>query len=178
MAQIYIVHGYAADADKHWFPWLENQLTQMGISCERLNMPDSANPSLDRWLAHLATVEINTNTIFVGHSLGCIAILNFLAKKQEQIKGAIFVSGFYQPLPNLPELSIFTNYYATLPSPPTFPTYVISALDDNVVAHQYSDALAVHLQADYIRLNQGGHFLDREGITELPLVLELVKKLI
>lgn len=178
MAQVYIVHGYTANADKHWFPWLENQLTKIGISCERLNMPDSANPSLDRWLTHLASIKVNAETIFVGHSLGCIAILNFLAKQQLQIKGAVFVSGFYQPLPNLPELSAFTNYYAILPSPPTFPVYVVSALDDNVVAHQYSDALAVHMKADYIRLNQGGHFLDREGFTELPVVLELVKKLL
>ncbi|QLB18144.1 RBBP9/YdeN family alpha/beta hydrolase [Mannheimia granulomatis] len=178
MAQVYIVHGYTANADKHWFPWLEEQLTTIGISCQRLNMPDSENPSLDRWLAHLAeNLEVNENTIFVGHSLGCIAILNFLAKQQEQIKGAVFVSGFYQPLPNLPELSAFTNYYAILPSPPAFPAYILSALDDSIVAHKHSDALAIHLQADYVRLNKGGHFLDREGATELPIVLELVKKL-
>lgn len=31
-------------------------------------MPDSANHLLDRWLTHLANVEVNENTIFVGHS--------------------------------------------------------------------------------------------------------------
>lgn len=179
MAQVYIVHGYTANAEKHWFPWLEQELVKCGISCERLNMPNSDNPSIDTWLSHLAeNVELNQQTIFVGHSLGCIAILNFLSKKQERIKGAVFVSGFYHILENLPELSTFTNYYAILPTPPAFPAYVLSALDDNIVNHKYSDALAQHLQADYIRLNQGGHFLDREGVTQLPIVLELVKKLL
>ncbi|MEG9476425.1 RBBP9/YdeN family alpha/beta hydrolase [Mannheimia indoligenes] len=179
MAQVYIVHGYTANADKHWFPWLEQQLGEIGVICERLNMPNSENPSLDGWLNHLEqNVELNDQTIFVGHSLGCIAILNFLAKKYASIKGAVFVSGFYQPLENLPELSTFTNYYAILPSVSHFPSYVVSALDDTVVNHKYSDDLAQHLQADYIRLNQGGHFLDREGFTELPIVLELVKKLL
>lgn len=179
MAQVYIVHGYTANADKHWFPWLEQELEKCGVSCERLNMPDSANPSLDGWLNHLAqNVELTDQTVFVGHSLGCIAILNFLAKNYAKIKGAVFVSGFYQPVANLPELAAFTNYYAILPSVSSFPSYVVSALDDNIVNHQYSDALAQHLRADYIRLNQGGHFLDREGVTELPVVLELVKKLL
>ncbi|WP_419693034.1 RBBP9/YdeN family alpha/beta hydrolase [Mannheimia haemolytica] len=179
MAQVYIVHGYTANADKHWFPWLEQELAKCGVSCERLNMPDSAKPSLDGWLSHLEKkVELTEQTVFVGHSLGCIAILNFLAKNYAKIKGAVFVSGFYQPVENLPELSAFTNYYVILPSVSSFPSYVVSALDDKVVNHQYSDALAQHLHADYIRLNQGGHFLDREGVTELPVVLELVKKLL
>lgn len=179
MAQVYIVHGYTANADKHWFPWLEKELAKCHISCERLNMPNSDNPLLEHWLAYLSEkVELNDKTIFVGHSLGCITILNFLAGRQVKIKGAVFVSGFYQSLENLPELSTFTDYYAKLPILPSFPAYVVSALDDRIVNHKYSDALAQHLQADYIRLNQGGHFLDREGITELPVVLELVKKLI
>lgn len=179
MAQVYIIHGYTANADQHWFPWLEQELEKVGVSCERLNMPDSSNPSVDRWLEYLSQkVDLNDQTIFVGHSLGCIAILNFLAKHQEKIKGAVFVSGFYQPLENLPELSAFTNYYAILPNPPRFPTYVVSALDDDIVHHKYSDALAVHLQANYVRLNQGGHFLDREGATELPVVFDLIKKLL
>lgn len=180
MAQVYIIHGYTANADKHWFPWLAKELNKLGISCQRLNMPDSEKPSLDSWLAHLSqNIILDEETIFVGHSLGCITILNFLAKRKIQIKGAVFVSGFYQPLENLPELSSFTDYYATtLSNLPDFPAYVVSALDDKIVNHKHSDALAVHLQADYIHLNQGGHFLDREGITELPIVLELVKKLL
>lgn len=181
MTQVYIVHGYTANADKNWFPWLDQELKKCGVNCERLNMPNSDNPSLEGWLNHLAEeVELSDQTIFVGHSLGCISILNFLAKQQKQIKikGAVFVSGFYQPVETIPELSVFTNYYTTLPSLRSFPSYVVSALDDNIVHHKYSDELAVHLKADYIRLSQGGHFLDKEGITELPIVLELVKKLI
>lgn len=52
---------------------------------------------------------------------------------------------------------------------------VIAALDDHIIPHQYSDILAKDLQADYIRLQQGGHFLAREGWLEFPLVLEKIK---
>ena len=55
---------------------------------------------------------------------------------------------------------------------------MVAALNDPVVEHQYSDHLAQFLGAEYIRLPTGGHFLDREGVTELPIVLELVEKLL
>lgn len=133
--------------------------------------------SPEKWLDHLMVqVDLSQPTIFVGHSLGCVAILNYLATVQKAIIGAIFVSGFSQPLSTLPELDDFAKYYAKLPAY-SLKSYVVSAIDDRIVPHHYSDHLAQHLNADYIRLNQGGHFLDREGITTFPLVLELINKL-
>lgn len=177
MAKVYVVHGYTASSESHWFGWLKQQLAEQNIACECLAMPDSANPNADKWLAHLEqNVDIDENTVVVGHSLGCIAWLNFLAKHYHQPAGAVFVSGFYQPLYTLPELTPFSNLYAISPDLMPFKSYVVSAVDDAIVPHRYSDALAVHLGADYIRLATGGHFLDREGWMTFPLVLELVKK--
>ncbi len=179
MAQVYIVHGYTASPDNHWFPWLEQQLAQRGIACQRLAMPDSAQPNPQKWLDHLnQQVKIDDQTIVIGHSLGCIAWLNFLARNYERPRGAIWVSGFYQPLDTLPELTPFCNLYAVSPPCLAFPSTVISALDDSIVPHQYSDELAKHLKADYIRLPSGGHFLDREGWTTFPLVLERIQKML
>ncbi len=177
MAKVYIVHGYTASADKHWFPWLAQELAKIGVECYRLNMPDSSSPNPDKWLRHLEEhVSIDDETIVVGHSLGCIAWLNFLARNFLKPKAAIFVSGFYQPLDTIPELSSFSNSYAVAPSCLPFKSYVIAALDDTIVPHPYSDELAKHLKADYIRLPSGGHFLDREGWTEFPLAMDLIKK--
>lgn len=176
--KIYIIHGYTASSDEHWYPWLENALLDIGIQCERLTMPNSHNPIPEEWLAHLEQhIKIDEKTVLVGHSLGCIAILNFLAQKQQYPAGIILVSGFYQPLHTIPELTVFTDYYATLSPPTDINSIVISALDDQIVPHSYSDALAQHLNANYIRLKKGGHFLDREGWEEFPLVLETIKKL-
>lgn len=179
MHRVYIVHGYTATPDSHWFPWLEQALHSKGIACQRLVMTDSQHPQPDKWLHDLEKqATIDENTIVIGHSLGCIAWLNFLSRNFLTPKGAIFVSGFYQPLHTLPELTTFSNVYAVSPSCRSFKSYVISALDDQIVPHHYSDALAQHLQADYIRLASGGHFLDREGCTSFPLILELVMNLV
>ncbi len=95
MAKVYIVHGYTASADKHWFPWLAQELAKIGVECYRLNMPDSSSPNPDKWLRHLEEhVTIDDETIVVGHSLGCITWLNFLARNFLKPKAAIFVSGF------------------------------------------------------------------------------------
>lgn len=178
MMKVYIVHGYSASPDSHWFPWLEAQLVEQGIACERVAMPNSANPTPDAWLQQLAQrVTIDDQTVVIGHSLGCIALMNFLARNYEKPKGAIFVSGFYQPLNTLPELTPFSNVYAVSPPLLAFPSYVVTAEDDEIVPPSYSDALASHLQATYLRLPKGGHFLDREGWTQFPLLLTLLSAL-
>lgn len=174
--KVYIVHGYGANPKKHWFPDLAKNLAQLGVECHCIAMPNTENPNVEQWLNALQPLSVDEKTIFVGHSLGCIAILNFLARGYHQPKAVILVSGFYQPLANLPELTPFSNAYAVSPPLMPFKSYVISAFDDTVVAHQYSDQLAQHLNADYIRLPTGGHFLESEGWIHFPLVLHLIKQ--
>lgn len=177
--KVYIVHGYTASPDDHWFPWLETMLARQGIECIRLSMPNSDKPSPDSWLSYLnEQVQIDEKTVVVGHSLGCIAWLNFLSRNYLQPAGAVFVSGFYQPIERLSELTSFSNLYAVSPALLDFKSYVIAALDDDIVPHQYSDDLAKHLKSTYIRFNEGGHFLEREGWTEFPLILTLILSLL
>lgn len=178
MIRIYITHGYTANKDKHWFPWLEKKLAEQGIECQRLTMPNSDNPMPETWLKyHQEKIMLDENTILIGHSLGCIATLNFLATQQQKIKGVIFISGFYEKLSNLPELDCFVDFYQNLTACKPENSFVLASLNDHIVPHQYSDHLAQFLGAEYIRLPKGGHFLDREGVTELPIVLELVHKI-
>ncbi|PJG83985.1 RBBP9/YdeN family alpha/beta hydrolase [Caviibacterium pharyngocola] len=182
MKQVYIVHGYTASPNSHWFPYLSRELQRRHIRCDSLAMPNSAQPNEREWRAYLsAHTELSEETLFVAHSLGCIATLNFLADRYSThnlppILGGIFVSGFYQPLDNLPELTPFATAFAQLPHDHFAQIFrrtptVIAACDDPVVAHSHSDQLARLLNAEYIRLPQGGHFLDRQGWYEFPLVL-------
>ena len=36
--QIYVIHGYGASPDKHWFPWLKRILGNKGYEIEILKM--------------------------------------------------------------------------------------------------------------------------------------------
>lgn len=172
--QVYIIHGYDATPDNHWFRWLESELHKKGIKAYPLTMPNAKNPKAEEWLNQMKKdIKVNDQTIIVGHSLGTIATLNYLADTKQNVLGIVLVSGFYEPLSWASQLNHFTEMYkqkATMPS--VKHSVVIAALDDYAVPHQLSDNLAQHLQAKYVRVAKGGHFLGREGFTSFPLVLD------
>jgi len=99
--RVYIIHGYTASSRANWFPWLKNQLEFNGIETHIPDMPFSDYPQLDLWLKCMRekAAVIDENTIFIGHSLGCITVLRFLSEKNVKIKGAILVSGFINENP-------------------------------------------------------------------------------
>ena len=42
--RVFIIHGFDASPEEHWFPWLEAQLRERGIQAIRLRMPESSRP--------------------------------------------------------------------------------------------------------------------------------------
>lgn len=61
-------------------------------------MPDTANPTMDKWVTHLKKIVGNPDgdCYFVGHSLGCITILRFLETlgEDQKVGGVVLVAGF------------------------------------------------------------------------------------
>lgn len=180
--QVYIVHGFGANSDKHWFKWLKTELEKdKNISVKLLNMPNSKNPNLQEWLNTLAkeASKIDENTYFVGHSLGCISILRYLDSKnlKSKVGGVFLVSGFYESLEILPQLDSFTKPpldFARLDSKINS-KFVFSARDDEIVPTTLSQNLAVKLKAIFIQIPTGKHFMDREGVKEMPLLRDILR---
>ena len=84
------------------------------------------------------------------------------------------MAGFNQALPNLPQLDGFTEQtldYRTLIEKIAQRT-VIASLDDDVVHHTFTEQLAVDLRAKYVTTTGYRHFTERQGVTELPLLLD------
>lgn len=174
--RVFITHGYTANSQKHWFPWLKARLENQGFAVKVFDMPNSAHPHPQEWLAyHQSEIpEIRETDIFVGHSLGCIATLRFLASQNQKINKLILVAGFDQHLPNLPELDEFTQEtldYSQLIANISQRTVIASA-DDHVVNPQFTAQLAEQLEAKYLLLNGHKHFTESAGVTELPMVLD------
>ncbi|MDO5106446.1 alpha/beta hydrolase [Capnocytophaga sp.] len=178
--QVYIIHGYDASIDKHWFKWLSQELEKQGIKAYRLAMPTPAQPQSEAWLEKMKKeVKINHETVIVAHSLGTITTLNFLCESEKSVKGTILVSGFYEPISKeFAFLNPFVEKFAQRKNQPKVGnSVVITALDDGIVPQRFSDNLSQLLQSKFIRLPKGGHFLDREGFTTFPLVLNEVLKI-
>lgn len=182
MHNIYVIHGYTANSKSNWFPYLKENLKTENVKVHIFDMPNSTHPLFKEWLSHLEgqITETREKSIFIGHSLGCAAILSYLMDKKPQNAESIFlVSGFAEKSP-IKELSGFmqkkADYRWIMENIPN--RFVISAKDDDIVPSRYSEELAEKIKAQFILLKQGGHFIDRDGFKEFPLLVELVRKAI
>lgn len=95
MKKIYIVHCWDGFKDDGWYPWLDKELSNTEIKVSRFNMPDTAHPKIDSWVQELdkQVSELDEDTYFVGHSIGCQTIMRYLETKDvKSIGGILFVA--------------------------------------------------------------------------------------
>ncbi|MDM3315957.1 alpha/beta hydrolase [Citrobacter sp. Cb220] len=136
---------------------------------------------------HKAALKIGSsaNTWLIAHSPGCVTILLLLERlpEDEMPHSIILVSGFTESLP------LWRQYGLTRMEEFTFPPvemerikkmikhrYVIASLNDMIVPTEMSLRPSQQLNAPFYARPDSGHFLGDDGVTELPLVLELLKK--
>ncbi|HLD02084.1 MAG TPA: alpha/beta hydrolase [Candidatus Nanoarchaeia archaeon] len=98
MKRVFIVHGWDFKPSFAWYPWLRRELERSGFEAHTLEMPNASTPKIDEWTGHLKKEvgNVDNDTYFIGHSIGCQTILRFLEKLSgNQIAGgAVFVSGW------------------------------------------------------------------------------------
>lgn len=179
MKRAFIIHGYGATPEDHWFSWLAQQLQAAGVATAIPALPDPEQPDFDRWQAALAT-HLGTpdaETFYVAHSLGTISLLHFLSAARPAQTGGIFlVSGFDGRLPALPVIGDFNvdayadrariDHAALRAMTPQI-HHIISD-NDRAVAPERSLQLAERLGGTVHRVANGGHFLASDGFRTLP----------
>ncbi|MBN6066873.1 serine hydrolase family protein [Aggregatibacter actinomycetemcomitans] len=177
--KVFIIHGYGATPQDHWFPWLERLASQYGISVVTIPLPNSEYPDFERWQQTLRDYigMPDEHCIFVAHSLGTISLLHYLSAMQpKRIGGMILVAGFAGRIPGLATINDFnidayvdrtTIDFATIRSM-TPKIYCVISDNDYIVTPQTSHLLAQQLQAQIMNVENGGHFLAADGFTKLP----------
>lgn len=181
--QVYIIHGYWASPEHHWFPWLKEMLLEKGVAVDVLSMPTPITPKIDEWTKHLMehVSVLNKNTYFVAHSLGCISLLKYLEhlNSSEQIGGFVLVSGFTKKVPNYQFLNEFTQHQLDykLIIEMVENRAVIASKDDPIVPFPLSQKLAEEIQADFHQTDGCGHFLANDGFTTFPLAYNILVKM-
>ena len=101
MKKVYLIHGWGGNSRGGWFDWLREELEERGINVYAFDMPETNSPKISKWVSFLETnikiKGIDDETYFVGHSVGCQAIMRFLEKLPEniKIKGCVFVAGWF-----------------------------------------------------------------------------------
>ncbi|MCU1548511.1 MAG: hypothetical protein JWO29_1462 [Arthrobacter sp.] len=179
--RVVVIHGYGASPDNHWFPWLKAEMTAAGVPVSVAEMPDGIPADPGEWgeVVKSAVGDVGSATFLVGHSLGCITILRYLAglPKPWTLGGLILVAGFAGRLEAIPELDAFLDDGVQLDGvvENIHRRLVIHSDDDPTVPPATSADLAFRLNADVLVVPGAKHFLDADGVTELPPVYGALK---
>ncbi|MCU5745511.1 alpha/beta hydrolase [Staphylococcus sp. SQ8-PEA] len=181
MKRLFIIHGYQASPEDHWFKWLASKMKKYNYQSVIVPLPNSSHPIQQQWRNRLQDYMENAldeDSIIVAHSLGVIAVLEYLshANLTREIKGLFLVSGFAQPLNTISELDDFVqacniNYESI----PARLIYTIGATEDPAVPINYTEALSDKLNTNTIKIDHQGHFLGREGYKSFPELFELIQ---
>lgn len=85
----YFDDQYPSLSNSHWFPWLQKQLLINGVLAQTPEMPDAYAPNYDKWKSEFERMEINENTVLVGHSCGGGFLVRWLSwnKPRNMSKG-------------------------------------------------------------------------------------------
>jgi hypothetical protein len=182
MKRVFLIHGLGGHPEENWLPWLKNELEKKGLKVIVPAMPDTSHPKQSAWVKHLAATvgTPDKDCIFVGHSLGCTAILRYLETLEEnqEIGGCIFVAGVHENL-GIKEIKNFFEKPFDWDKIKSRCRRFIALHSDNdpYAALRTGDVFRKSLNAEVI-IRHLGHFNVASGVTELPVVLESVLKII
>ncbi len=181
MSRVFIIHGWQSNPQEGWKPWLKGELEKLGFEVHVPLMPNADYPNCEEWTNHLQKVvgAPKPNDIFVGHSLGCIAILKYLETHNQSIAHCIFVAGFLRPIGYSELDSFFTkklDYNKIRKNSKTF-TAIFSD-NDKYISLDHANDFKKYLNAKIIIEKNMFHFDAESGIKTFPLLLRLIKELL
>lgn len=96
MKNALILHGTEDNSKKHWFPWLKQELENLGYDVWVPDLPNAEKPNIEKYWKHVKNFNFNEESILIGHSSGAVAILGFLERlpKNVKVKTSYLVGSF------------------------------------------------------------------------------------
>lgn len=89
------------------------EIEKYNYDTEVFALPGSSEPELKKWRGKIELISpvLDSGTIFIGHSLGVITILDYLTKinNEDKLHGLFLVAGFKNRTAALPELDQFVD---------------------------------------------------------------------
>ncbi|MBI2034049.1 MAG: alpha/beta hydrolase [Candidatus Liptonbacteria bacterium] len=189
--RVFIIHGWDGYPKEGWFPWVKKELEKKRkFDVKVPAMPSPSHPKLHRWVAHLRKLvgRPDTHTYFVGHSMGCRAILRYLEKLPPKAKvgGAVLVAGWVSLTPlatgtkeekEIAGQWLKTRHNFARARSHTKSFTAIFSDNDKFVPRGNWKVYRKKLGAKIIIQRNKGHFSGSDGIKKLPAALEAILKI-
>ena len=180
MKRVFIIHGWGGHSKEGWLAWLGKELASQGFEVHVPDMPDTNYPRIEAWIAKLAELvgKADQDTYFVGHSIGCQAILRYMASSDSSSGGIVLVAPWVR-LPNIieEEKEIAKPWLETpidFQQAKAHGGKIVAILSDTDEDAPVEDApiFEKELGAQTIVLHDRGHFTEGDGAWELPEALD------
>ena len=189
--RVFLVHGWGGSPDNDWHQWLKRELEQRGFKVEVPVMPDSLNPTISSWISKLKEVvgKCDKDTYFVGHSIGCQAIMRYVEtlSKDEKVGGIIFVAGWLHLTVDTWD-EVYTQKIAApwLNTPIDFNKIkehidrIVDFYSENDPYVSVTDAVLFKekLGAKIVSVGNKKHVSGEDGIKEVPFVVEELMRMV
>ena len=123
MKQVILIHGlpsrdeyyeseWPSQSNAHWLPWVQREVLRKGIMCQALEMPHPYNPTYKDHCDVLNQMNINEDTILVGHSCGAGFLVRYFSEHKDlKPKKLILVAPWLDPEGYLKELNPETDFF-------------------------------------------------------------------
>ena len=92
MTQVLICHAYNTLPSENWYGWLSGLLEDLGYDARVLQLPNPSAPSEEEWVESIKVAHTNDSVRFVGHSLGCRAVLAYLNQYNKSAESVALVA--------------------------------------------------------------------------------------
>ena len=174
-AKAILIHGNGGcTAGDIWLPWLERELTALGLDVINQTFPDNRKARAKYWLPHIASLGADEHTILIGHSSGAMAAMRYA--EQHKILGSILVgvchtdlgdsfeaaSGYYQAAWQWQRIRDNQQWIA-----------IYGSTDDPLIPIAETRFVASQLRCSYFEFTDRGHFIDDR---QFPEIVDLVRR--
>jgi len=176
MKKALFLHAWYGSPTSDWYPWLKNELEKKGYETwfpEIPTMP-TKNPDMETMLKFILESNfVDKDTVVIGHSLGSVLTLR-LAERTAFKQGVLLAGWDYNDL--TPEHQSFWPYmmnHALIKK--NVPEWVALISDNDpyvtkFIAHEMADRLG----AKTVDVGPKGHFLTKDGVTEVSEILDCI----
>jgi serine hydrolase len=174
-AKAILIHGNGGcTAGDIWLPWLERELTALGLEVINQTFPDNIKARAQYWLPHIESLGADEHTILIGHSSGAVAAMRFAEK--HRIMGSILVGVCHTDLGDSFEAA--SGYYQTDWQWQRIRDHqqwiaIYSSTDDPHIPIAEPRFVAAQLQCSYFEFTDRGHFTDAR---QFPEIVELMRR--
>jgi predicted alpha/beta hydrolase family esterase len=186
MKKVYLVHCWSGTSDDGWYQWLKKQLENSNVEVIIENMPNTDEPKIKEWVSNINSIvdTLNEDVFFIGHSIGCQAILRYLETKEiTKIGGILFVAPWLDLLPDKMDEESIKVAQEWISVPINFDKIkkftknirAIFSSDDYFVSLENELQFRNKLNAKTIIIENKGHISQDDNIYEEQTILEQSK---